>query len=53
MLKPTVIVNIVALGQYVKERAMITPSAERILIAENVVRRLDGQTIRIGRSELY
>ena len=52
MLKPTAaIVNVVAHGRYVKERAVIDPSAQRSLFAEKVVRRLGAKTIRIGRSE--
>ena len=49
LLKPTAVVNIVAHGLYVTERAVIDPTAESTLITEKVVRRLGAKTIKVRK----
>ncbi|XP_065354391.1 uncharacterized protein LOC135948867 [Calliphora vicina] len=51
ILKPTALIKIVANERYILERAVIDPSAEFSITSDEVVKRLNARTVKVGKTE--
>ncbi|XP_065370748.1 uncharacterized protein LOC135962783 [Calliphora vicina] len=51
ILKPTALIKIVANERYILERAVIDPSAEFSITSDEVVKRLNVRTVKVGKTE--